>query len=548
MAKMRKLLTVVMDGVGHSEQVFGNAVAAASTPHLDALSIRFGQQLLYAHGSHVGLPSEKDMGNSEVGHNALGGGRVVDQGAKLVQIALDSGALFRGDCWKSLVGQLVQNNSTLHLIGLLSDGNVHSHESHLYKVCRQAAKQGVQKIRVHALLDGRDVPAKSAEVYAKRLELCLAELRQAGVDARVASGGGRMVTTMDRYESDWSVVERGWKAHVCGEAKHSFPSLGKAIEFFRKTPEYNDQNIPAFVIADKPQNPGPSVADGDAVVFFNFRGDRAVQISRAFTEEGFAEFERKHVPKVFFAGMMQYDGDLEVPKNYLVSPPIIDHCLSEIMIAQKIRQFACSETQKFGHVTFFWNGNRSGFIDEKYEFYQEIKSDLGGFEKKPEMKAKEITDATILALTQDRFDFGRINYANGDMVGHTGDFAATVKAVETVDREISRLWAACQKLGCVLVITADHGNADDMLQDKFDQTNNAHTSWVAENAGTLGFRPKTSHSLNPVPFLWCDPLSDKAIFPLPSSAKPIGSIGQLASSALKHFEVQVPDFYAKPLF
>jgi len=506
-----KLLTVVMDGVGHSEQVFGNAVLAANTPNLDFLAKQYGCTLLNAHGPFVGLPSLKDMGNSEVGHNALGGGRVVDQG-----------------------------------IGLLSDGNVHSHENHLHALIRQAAAEGVRNIFVHVLLDGRDVPAKSAEVYAERLENCLAEVRQAGVRAHVASGGGRMVTTMDRYNADWSIVERGWKAHVRGLAEHRFAGLAEAIAFFRKNPDYNDQNIPPFILSKEDDSKAPFINDGDSVVFFNFRGDRAVQISRAFTEASFSDFDRVHVPKVFFAGMMQYDGDLNIPENYLVSPPVIDTCLSEILIKNKIRQFACSETQKFGHVTFFWNGNRSGYIDEAYETYKEVQSHLGGFEKNPAMKAKEITDATILALESNQFDFGRINYANGDMVGHTGDFAATVLAVEAVDTEIGRLWDACRKHGCILVVTADHGNADDMFQDAYDQSNAAHRRW-SPNSHLLGnLRPKTSHSLNPVPFLWCDSSSTSAKF-ASEQGRVSGGIGQFASSVLKYFDIQAPSFYAEPL-
>ena len=241
--------------------------------------------------------------------------------------------------------------------------------------------------------------------------------------------------------------------------------------------------------------------------------------------------------------MMQYDGDLEVPKNFLVAPPVIDHCLSEVLIEHGVRQFACSETQKFGHVTFFWNGNRSGYIDEKVELYQEIPSALGGFEKSPEMKAAEISNATIAAIQADQFDFGRINYANGDMVGHTGDFWATVKAVEFVDQEVGRLWAACEKAGVTLVVTADHGNADDMFQDKFDPQNQTHSSWVAEGYKQGTQKPKTSHSLSKVPFLWCDPRATTKKEALPKDA----GIGQVAPTVLEYFGAKVPDFYARPI-
>ena len=354
----RRVLTVVMDGVGASENTFGNAVANALTPNLRWLTTNATYRTLRAHGTSVGLPSDNDIGNSEVGHNALGAGRIFDQGAKLVQESIDAGNIFRGECWTQLIAQVKKEKSTLHFIGLLSDGNVHSHENHLYAMLREAKKNAVKKVRVHVLFDGRDVGEKSAETYVERLDSVISSLRSADFDIEVASGGGRMQITMDRYNADWDMVERGWKAHVLGEAPNKFPNLKTALSTFREDKTLTDQYIPAFVVT-KDERPIGTIQDHDAVVFFNFRGDRAIELSLAFTDPKFDKFDRQRVPNVFYAGMMEYDGDLHIPPKYLVSPPAIADTLGEYLVKLGMRQFACSETQKFGHVTYFWNGNRS---------------------------------------------------------------------------------------------------------------------------------------------------------------------------------------------
>ena len=450
---------------------------------------------LHAHGRYVGLPSNNDMGNSEVGHNALGCGVVHDQGALLVNHAIESEALYNGDAWKKLMNQ-VREKHTLHFLGLLSDGNVHSHIKHLMAMCEKAKKDGVRSIALHALLDGRDVGPKTAEKYIEQIEKLFADFRQHGVDARIASGGGRMVTTMDRYNADWSIVKRGWDAHVLGKARH-FPSAMDALVTLRQDdPQATDQTLPAFVVVDQSGSPVGQIKDGDAVINFNFRGDRAIQISRAFTEGEFGDFDRGQKPKISYAGMMEYDGDLHIPSSYLVNPPSIDETMGEYLAKNKLTQLALSETQKFGHVTYFWNGNKSGFFDEKTERYIEVASDRISFNKKPEMKAKEITDALDLELKKRDYDFVRLNYANGDMVGHTGDFDATVLALEHVDKEIGRLKKIVENHKGVLVVTADHGNADDMIMKNKDGSFATN-----ENGKEL---PKTSHSLNKVPFVVYD--------------------------------------------
>jgi len=480
------VVVVVMDGVGLGRADRGDAVHLARTPTLDGLA-RGSWTRLAAHGTAVGMPSDGDMGNSEVGHNALGAGRVFDQGAKLVDAAIASGSLFHGAGWREVVAA----PRALHFVGLLSDGNVHSHQDHLEALLERAAADGVKRLYVHPLLDGRDVDATSALRYLHRLEARLARLRDGGVDARIASGGGRMVTTMDRYEADWSIVERGWRAHVLGDGRR-FGSAREAVETYRAEDGTTDQFLPPFVVASE-DGPVATIEDGDSVVFFNFRGDRAIEISRAFTEPDFDAFDRVRVPDVVYAGMMEYDGDLHVPPRFLVEPPAIDRTMGEHLAASGVTQFACSETQKYGHVTYFWNGNRGGMFDERLEEYREIPSDLVPFEQRPWMKAAEITDATLEAIGRDRPPrFVRINYANGDMVGHTGDLGATILAVESMDLALGRLLRGVEKAGGVALVTADHGNADQMYR-------------VDKATGGYLEAPLTSHTLNPVPLYLFDP-------------------------------------------
>jgi 2,3-bisphosphoglycerate-independent phosphoglycerate mutase len=485
-----KVLLVILDGVGYTEKGAdaGNAIAGAKLPTLSNLWNHHSTIHIKAHGKAVGMPSDEDMGNSEVGHNVLGCGRIFDQGAKLVSNSIDSGKLFQGEVWKELIANVKTKKSTLHFLGLLSDGNVHSHIDHLKALVARAKQEGVSTIRIHILLDGRDVPEKSALDYVRPFEKFLSEMHDASFDAKIASGGGRMTITMDRYEADWSMVERGWNFHVKGEGR-TFLSAEEAIDTFRKEdPAVIDQYLPGFVVADS-SGPVGKIVDGDSVVFFNFRGDRAIEISLAMTADKFDKFNRGKKPDVYYAGMMQYDGDLKLPDKYLVTPPAIDRTLSEYLISEKLYQYAISETQKYGHVTFFWNGNKSGYLDRNFETFQEIPSDVIPFDQAPEMKAKEITDTLISTLESQKYNFVRVNYANGDMVGHTGNYAATVRSLEFLDTCMERLKSACEENGYTLLVTADHGNADEMYQ--LDKKGNAQRQGEK-------FVPKTSHTLNPV--------------------------------------------------
>ncbi|TGN19486.1 2,3-bisphosphoglycerate-independent phosphoglycerate mutase [Leptospira idonii] len=497
----KQVLLIVLDGVGFTKQGIkdGNAVEAANMPLLKNLWTTRPTLHLKAHGTAVGMPSDEDMGNSEVGHNVLGSGRIFDQGAKLVSASIEAKEMFQGPIWKKLIDNVKSKSSTLHFLGLFSDGNVHSHIDHLRAMIDAAKSESVKKIRLHILLDGRDVPEKSALNYLTPFETYIKELNDSGLDISIASGGGRMEITMDRYEADWSMVERGWKTHVLGEGR-KFQSAREALEtLYQEDPKVIDQYLPAFVIADEKGNPIGTIEDGDSVIFFNFRGDRSIEISRAFTEESFSPFPRGRFPKTEYAGMMQYDGDLFIPKQYLVSPPAIDRTMGEYLANQKIAQYAISETQKYGHVTFFWNGNKSGYFNESLETYEEIKSDVIPFDQKPEMKAKEITDTLIQAVQSHKYPFLRVNYANGDMVGHTGNMNATIKGLEYLDKCLERLKKACDDSNTVMLITADHGNADEMYQ--LDKKGNAQNS---KDGIPI---PKTSHTLNPVHFVVYDPQS-----------------------------------------
>ena len=486
MTNRKQVVLVVMDGVGFSKTGLGDAVTCANTPVLDELLKTCPNTRLKAHGSAVGLPSDDDMGNSEVGHNALGCGQIYSQGAKLVNESIESGKMFASDSWKNALDNVKSKNSVLHFLGLLSDGNVHSNISHLLTMLKKAKEEGIKEVRVHILLDGRDVPATSALQYVKQLEDCLTELNSADFHSCIASGGGRMKVTMDRYQADWGMVELGWKTHVKGEGRQ-FANATEAIETYRKELDVIDQDLPAFVIAKDGKAVG-TITDDDSVILYNFRGDRAIEISMAFDYDEFNYFNRGPKLNCFYAGMLEYDGDLHLPKHYLVNPPEIKNTLSELLVGAGLNQYAVSETQKYGHVTYFWNGNRSSKFSEELETFKEIPSDKVSFDERPWMKSAEITDDVIEAIKSEKYDFIRCNFPNGDMVGHTGNMDATITGVEAVDLGLARLIKVCDEYNVTLLVTADHGNADEMLEKN--------------KKGELQVR--TAHSLNPVPFIIYD--------------------------------------------
>lgn len=469
----RQVVLAVMDGVGLTDKVEGNAFKNANTPNLD--KIMNNSIAIHAHGTYVGLPSDEDMGNSEVGHNAMGCGQIYSQGAKLVNDAIENGTLFEGNTWKEAINYAKDNK--LHFIGLLSDGGVHSHINHLLKMIEVAKKDGIKNVCVHILLDGRDVPKTSALEYVDILENKFKELNDDSFYGRIVSGGGRMNITMDRYEADWSMVERGWHTHVLGEGR-KFNSATEAIETDRnENPDIIDQYLNPFIV----DNTNGTIEDHDSVIFFNFRGDRAIEISRAFDEDNFDKFDRVRVPNVYYAGMLQYDSEVKIPKHFIAEPPHITNTLTEQLIKYNINEYAVSETQKYGHVTYFWNGNKIDKFNEELETYDKVDSDVIPFDQAPAMKANEITDKFIEAIKSNKYQFLRCNFPNGDMVGHTGNYDATVVAMEAVDANIGRIMQAVDETNSILIVLADHGNAEEMIDDK----------------GAV----KTSHTTNPVPFI-----------------------------------------------
>lgn len=520
------VLVVVADGVGIAPDAPHNAVTQASTPTLDALLDSDLSTQLAAHGTAVGLPTDDDMGNSEVGHNAIGAGRIFAQGAKLVNKALESGSIFGTDVWGEAISH--GRSGTLHFIGLHSDGNVHSHINHLHQLIERAVSDGVTRIRLHLLLDGRDTPPRSALKYIQQTEMAIAELNEShDVDIRIGSGGGRMIITMDRYGADWDMVQKGYNCHTHGIGR-PFSSASEAIETLYSESDDGDQYLEPFTITDMEGESVGTISDGDAVILFNFRGDRAMEISQAFEDTEFDKFDRGNAPNVFFAGMLQYDGDLLVPKQYLVDPPVIDRTMGEYLADSGVRSFAVSETQKFGHVTYFWNGNKSGYINDELENYIEIPSDNIAFDEAPAMKAQEITDATIALLRSGEYRYGRINFANGDMVGHTGNLSAAIAAMEAVDYCVQQLIDVIQELDGVLIYTSDHGNADQMFteSDKGERI------------------PMTSHTLAPVPFVIHDPQNGETYDLVPPDD---AGLSHIASTTLNLLGFEAPRDYKPSL-
>lgn len=534
------VVCIVLDGFGIGKEDDGDCVHLAATKNLSDVfkAAKSGGRYcsLKAHGTAVGLPDDSSMGNSEVGHNAMGCGQVIAQGAKLVNECMEDGSMFKAPNWKNVVAKNLEQGQTIHLMGLLSDGGIHSNISQVEGMVLAFANDGVTKLRLHILTDGRDVGSMSALQYIDRMEAALAAT---GRDYKMATGGGRMYVTMDRYESDWAIVQRGYDAMVHGVVKNDegvgykgrFSSCREAVEEVRKLfPDKTDQNYPPWVIVDDNDEAVGKIKDGDVVINFNFRGDRALQISQALGKEEFSSFPRGEHPKIDYYGMLIYDNDKGIPKKSLAPNPDIRHVLSQYLLASGVSQYAVSETHKFGHVTFFWNGNRSGYVDEKQELYEEVESEPNDcIETNPGMKADEITEKLLAALDSGKWKFLRVNYANGDMVGHTGLIPQTIASIQIMDTCVKQVVEKVQSLKGAVVITADHGNCEEMKDAKG--------------------KPKTSHSCNAVPFAIIDDLAcyvvDKEAAKEEATDEP--SLSNLAATLCNLLGFEAPSLYRKSL-
>jgi 2,3-bisphosphoglycerate-independent phosphoglycerate mutase len=533
------LVLAILDGVGLAPPAADNSVSRAEAPFLHSVlrdDVVAGQAAvrteLRAHGTAVGLPSDADMGNSEVGHNILGAGRIFDQGAKQVEQAMLDGSIWSG-AWQHVLARGAAGKR-IHFIGLLSDGNVHSHIRHLQILMEKAAEAGAQHLVAHVLLDGRDVRDQTGDVYVQQLETFFGELAQrTGVTPVIGSGGGRMSTTMDRYEADWGMVERGYAAHALGTAR-PFHSALEAIRWFRtEDPSVSDQFLPAFTVVDAAGVPVGAMQPGDAVVLFNFRGDRMIEIYRALADQVFTEFPRGPLPAdLLVTGLALYDGDLKIPAEFLVPPTRVTNTVSEVIATAGIRQAAIAETQKYGHVTYFWNGNRSDKFDDAIEEYVEIPSDRVPFEQRPWMKSADTADEIIRVIGEGLTPFVRANFAAGDMVGHTGNVQAATMAVEALDISLQRLFEAVRHAGGTLIVTADHGNCEVMVE----RNSKGEVQFLADGTPV----PKKSHTLSPVPFVVFDFLGREVSV----AGVPQAGLANVAATLLQCLGLPVPEAYA----
>jgi len=470
-SEINKTVLCIIDGLGENPSDFGNAVLAADMKNLKDARTNFPSTLIKASGPEVGLVDKKDPGNSEVGHNAIGSGQYIKQGLALLNDKFESGDIWNSDTWKKLSDNA--KKTKLNVFVLLSDGRLHSDIAHLFKLLDKCAKEKI-KLSIHALVDGRDVPTQSAMHY---INMTREHIKKCGANAKIAVVAGRSVLVMDRYETDTTLLTNTVEVCVLNKGWYT-GNIERAIkEEYEKHPNMTDETLPAFIL-----EPDWLIQNGDSVLLLNYRGDRAVQICNMFEQGKYLSPEQyAEINKCFFAGALQYDAELNLPKNYLCPPPNIQNTLSEWLCKHKVRQYSVTETVKFGHLTYFFNGNKAQPFDPSLEVWKEYKSDVlaNMYNKAPKMQSHKITDDAIKNLGS--FDFIKLNLPNPDMVGHTGDFKATVIGCKTVDECLGKLIEACKSAKANLIITSDHGSAEFMLY---------------ENG-----KPMSSHTNSLVPFI-----------------------------------------------
>jgi 2,3-bisphosphoglycerate-independent phosphoglycerate mutase len=497
-ATPKPLVLMILDGFGHSDSAESNAIMAANTPTYDHLRATQPNGLISGSGMDVGLP-DGQMGNSEVGHMNLGAGRVVYQDFTRVTKAIRDGDFFTNPTIVGAVDSAVSAEKSVHILGLLSDGGVHSHQEHIAAMVELAAQRGAQHIFLHAFLDGRDTPPRSAQSSIDALEATFAKLGK----GRIASLIGRYYA-MDR-DNRWDRVEQAYHLIVDGQAQYeaASASAGLAESYARNE---SDEFVKATRIGAQVR-----IEDGDAVVFMNFRADRARELTRAFVEPGFAEFKRHRVPQLTdFIMLTQYSAGIPTPSAY--KPEALTNVLGEYLANNGKTQLRIAETEKYAHVTFFFSGGREElFPGEERILIPSPK--VATYDLQPQMSAPEVTDKIVEAIEEQRYDVIIVNYANGDMVGHTGVFSAAVAAVECLDQCVARVVAALDKVGGEALITADHGNVEQMSDAS---TGQAHTA----------------HTCEPVPFIY--------VGKRPATIRPGGVLADVAPTLLTLMGLPVP--------
>ena len=465
----RPVVLCIMDGFGIDPSTEGNAIYSAKTPNLDDILKNCPNTTIGASGLDVGLPSGQ-MGNSEVGHTNIGAGRVVYQELTRITKAVEDNELKNNEAFQKAIKNCKNNDSALHLLGLLSSGGVHSHIKHLFGLLDLAKAEGLKKVYVHAILDGRDVPPTSGKDFVRELQDKLDDL-----------GVGKIATVMGRFyamdrDNRWERVSKAYNAMVKGEGNKATDAVKAVLDSYDVVDEDGKNLTDEFVLPTVLCEDG-RVSENDSVIFFNFRPDRAREITRTFVDDKFTGFDRKYFP-VIYVCMTQYDATMP-NVEVAFKPQSLKNTLGEYLAAKGLKQLRIAETEKYAHVTFFFNGGVE-FVNEGEDRILVPSPKVSTYDLQPEMSAPEVTDKLVDAILSDKYDVVIINYANCDMVGHTGVFSAAVKAVETVDTCVGRLREAVEKMGGAILLTADHGNADKM----------------AEPDGS----PFTAHTTAPVPF------------------------------------------------
>jgi 2,3-bisphosphoglycerate-independent phosphoglycerate mutase len=475
-AHPKPLLLVVLDGFGLRKEREANAIAIAGTPHIDALTNEYPSAALRTSGLAVGLP-EGQMGNSEVGHTNLGAGRIVYQDLVRINREIEDGSFFRNEVLLDAMRRARASGGAVHFMGLLSDGGVHSHVEHLHACLELARREGVGHAFVHAFLDGRDTPPKSAIGYMRDFERRLAE-----------TGYGKVATVAGRYyamdrDKRWDRVEKAYVAMVRAEGFRAASGTAAVEEAYARGE--TDEFVKPTVVVNGSGEPRGRLKDGDVVVFFNFRADRAREITRALALESFSDFDAKPRPRLaHYVCMTQYDKTFDLPVAYGPDQPTM--IFPEVVSNAHVKQLRCAETEKYAHVTFFFNGGREVQFEGEDRILVPSPRDVKTYDEKPEMSAREVTDKLVAAIESRKYGFVLVNYANPDMVGHTGKLDAAVKAVKVVDECVGRLWKAANAAGMVMLLTADHGNCEMMVDPETGE-------------------PHTAHTLGPVPFILASP-------------------------------------------